>query len=186
MIKAVFGYGNKVLRKTAKEVDEDYKDLPALIATMFETMEASEGVGLAAPQIGLSLRLFVIDASPMVEDYPEAEDFRKVFINPIIVEESGEEWTFQEGCLSVPGIREDVIRKSKIVINYLNEKFEEIEEEYDGICARVIQHEYDHLEGVLFVDRLNPLKKRLLKGKLTNIEKGTVLVEYKMKFLVRR
>jgi len=186
MIKAVYGYGNQVLRKEAEEIDENYKGLSEVIANMYETMEYSDGVGLAAPQIGLPIRLFVIDADVMSDDYPEAAGFRRTFINPIMVSESGEEWPFQEGCLSVPGIREDVIRKSTIVLNYLNEDFEEVEEEFSGICARVIQHEYDHLEGILFVDRLNPLKKRLLKGKLTNIEKGTVPVNYKMRFYNRR
>ncbi len=186
MIKAVYTYGNQVLRKEAEEIDENYEGLSELIQNMFETMENANGVGLAAPQVGLDIRLFVIDATPFDEDYPEAKDFKKVFINPILVEESGEEWAFNEGCLSVPGINEDVMRKSNVILNYLNEDFEEIEEEFSGILARIIQHEYDHLEGILFIDRLNPLKKQLIKGKLTNIEKGKVPTDYRTKLPKKR
>lgn len=182
MIKHILAYGNPVLRKIAKEIDSSYSNLPELISSMFETMEASDGIGLAAPQIGLSIRLFTIDATTMAEDYPEAENFRRVFINPIILEETGPEWFFNEGCLSVPGLREDVLRKSQVTIKYVDENFNEKTEVLKGICARVVQHEYDHLEGKLFVDRVNPLKKRLIKARLSNIEKGKVPVSYKIKF----
>ena len=140
MIKHILAYGNPILRKIAKNIDASYSNLQELISSMFETMEASDGVGLAAPQIGLSIRLFVIDASTMVEDYPEAENFRKVFINPTIIEETGDEWFFNEGCLSVPGLREDVLRKSKVTIKYCDENFVEKTETFSGICARVVQH----------------------------------------------
>lgn len=182
MIKPIFAFGNPVLRKVAQNIKPDYAKLPELISSMFETMEASEGIGLAAPQIGLAIRLFVIDATTMEEDYPEAANFKKVFINPTIIEESGNEWAFNEGCLSVPGIREDIIRKSVIKITYFNENFKEHTDTFSGICARIIQHEYDHLQGKLFVDRVNPLKKRLIQGKLNNIEKGKVPVNYKIRF----
>ena len=186
MIKAIYTYGNQVLRKEAEEIDKNYEGLPELIKSMFETMENANGVGLAAPQVGLDIRLFVIDATPFDEDYPEAKDFKKVFINPILVEESGDEWAFSEGCLSIPGINEEVMRKSNIVLNYLNEDFEEIEEEFSGILARIIQHEYDHLEGILFIDKLSLLKKQLIKGKLTNIEKGKVSTDYRIKIPKKR
>ena len=182
MIKPIIAYGTPILRKVAQEIEASYKDLPALIQTMFDTMEASDGVGLAAPQIGLSIKLFVIDAEPMAEDHPEAANFKKVFINPSLLEETGEEWAFNEGCLSVPGIREDVLRKPTIKMKYYDENFNEKVEIFTGICARIIQHEYDHLLGKLFVDHVTPLKKRLLHGRLTNIEKGKVPVDYKIKF----
>ncbi len=182
MVKPVYGYGNSVLRKHAEEIDESYEDLQLLIDTMFETMNVSDGVGLAAPQIGLSIRLFIIDASSMVEDYPEAEDFKKVFINPEIIELSGEEWRFVEGCLSVPGIREEISRPSQVTIKYYDESFTEHITTYSGIIARIIQHEYDHLEGKLFIDHVNPLRKKLLKKQLVAIEKGTVPIDYRMKF----
>ena len=149
---------------------------------MFETMYSSKGVGLAAPQINKSIRLFVIDASPFADEYPELEGWKKVFINPQILVEEGEEWDFNEGCLSIPGIREDVERKPELILEYEDENFELHEEKFDGVVARVIQHEYDHLEGILFTDHLSPLKKRLLKGKLNDISKGIVDVNYKMKF----
>ncbi|HON52205.1 MAG TPA: peptide deformylase [Bacteroidales bacterium] len=182
MIKPIVAYGHPVLRKVAQNIDANYPQLQELITNMFETMEASDGVGLAAPQIGLAIRLFVIDASSMVEDYPEAENFKRVFINPTILEEKGEEWYFNEGCLSVPGIREDVQRKSIVTLEYFDETFTKKTEDFTGICARIIQHEYDHLQGKLFVDRVNPLKKRLLQARLHNIEKGKVPVNYKIKF----
>ena len=159
---------------------------------MFDTMNDARGVGLAAPQIGKALRLFIIDASPFADDEAEDEEeakeneflktFRRVFINPIIEEESGEEWGFEEGCLSIPGIREEVFRKENVIISYYNEDFELVEEELSGLAARVVQHEYDHIEQTLFTDYLSPLKKRLLKRKLTDISKGIVPVKYKMKF----
>jgi peptide deformylase len=182
MILPIVAYGDPVLKKEAEEIAEDYPFLEELIDNMFETMYEAEGVGLAAPQIGKSIRLFIVDASPFEDEEPELKDFKKVFINPIIVEEEGQEWNFNEGCLSIPGIREDVKRQPKITIEYYNEKFELIEETYEGIAARIIQHEYDHVEGILFTDLINPLKRRLLKGRLNNISKGNVKVPYRMKF----
>ncbi|PRD53703.1 peptide deformylase [Sphingobacterium gobiense] len=184
----IVAYGDPILRKKAEEIDEDYPNLKELISDMFETMYAARGVGLAAPQVGLPIRLFVIDASPFAEDDEDGEgdpalkDFKKVLINPIIIEEKGEKWGFNEGCLSIPDINEDVIRPSQVVINYLDEDFEEHEVELSGLAARVVQHEYDHIEGKLFVDKLSPLKKAMLKGKLEAISKGMVQVGYKMKF----
>ena len=184
----IVAYGDPILRKKTEEIDEDYPNLKELIADMFETMYAARGVGLAAPQVGLPIRLFVIDASPFAEDEEGAEadsvlkDFKKVLINPIIIEEKGEKWGFNEGCLSIPDINEEVQRLSHVVINYLDEDFEEHEVELSGLAARVVQHEYDHIEGKLFIDKLSPLKKAMLKGKLENISKGLVDVEYKMKF----
>jgi peptide deformylase len=184
MILPIVAYGTAVLRKETEEIDENYPDLDILIADMFETMYAAKGVGLAAPQIGKAIRLFIVDASGFNEDdeHPELADFKRVFINPIIVEESGKEWKFEEGCLSIPGIREDVIREPNVTIEYYNEKFELIEETLDGISARVIQHEYDHIEATLFTDKINPLRKRLIKGKLNDIAKGNIKVNYRMKF----
>lgn len=184
MILPIVAYGTPVLREETEEIDKNYPDLKLLIEDMWETMYASKGVGLAAPQIGKAIRLFVIDASGFNEDgdHPELEGFKRVFINPIIVEETGKEWKFEEGCLSIPGIREDVSRKPKVTIEYYNEKFELIEETIDGIAARVVQHEYDHIEGVLFTDKINPLRKRLIKGKLNDIAKGNIKVNYRMKF----
>ncbi len=184
MILPIVAYGTAVLREETEEIDKDYPDLDLLIEDMFETMYAAKGVGLAAPQIGRAIRLFIIDASGFNEDdeYPELEDFKRVFINPIIIEESGKEWKFEEGCLSIPGIREDVSRQPTVTIEYYNEKFELVEETLDGIAARVIQHEYDHIEATLFTDKINPLRKRLIKGKLNDIAKGNIQVKYRMKF----
>ena len=182
MILPIVAYGDPVLKKEAEEIDKDYPFLGELIENMWETMYKAEGVGLAAPQIGKSIRLFIVDASPFEEDEPELKDFKKIFINPIIVEEEGKEWSFNEGCLSIPTIREDVSRKPKIVIEYFDRDFNLVEETYEGIAARIIQHEYDHIEGILFTDLINPLKKRLLKSKLNNISKGNVKVPYRMKF----
>lgn len=184
MILPIVAYGTPVLREETEEIDKNYPDLGLLIEDMWETMYASKGVGLAAPQIGKAIRLFIVDASGFNEDgdHPELEGFKRVFINPIIVEETGKEWKFEEGCLSIPGIREDVSRQPNVTIEYYNENFELIEETIDGIAARVIQHEYDHIEGVLFTDRINPLRKRLIKGKLNDIAKGNIKVNYRMKF----
>ena len=185
----ILAYGHPTLRKVAKDISPDYPDLQKLIDEMFEAMYESSGVGLAAPQIGKSIRLFVIDAEPFAELDEELSNADKaqlkgqrVFINAEILEESGKEWAFTEGCLSIPGINEDVMRQEKIKIKYLDREFNEHIEEIDGILARVIQHEYDHLEGILFTDHLSSLKKRLLKRKLENISKGKVNVDYKMKF----
>lgn len=193
MILPIVAYGDPVLKKMAEEIDQNYEGLSALIDNMFETMEKAHGVGLAAPQIGKSIRLFIVDARPFAEDKDLSEEerkelssFRKVFINPIITEESGDEWGFEEGCLSIPNIREEVFRNETIEIEYYNEKWELLTETYDGIAARVIQHEYDHIEGILFTDYLSPLKKRFLKKKLTNISKGNTSVDYRMKFPAKK
>lgn len=186
MIRPIIAYGDPVLRKKAVEIDEDYPDLNLVIEDMFETMYHSQGVGLAAPQIGLSIRLFIVDAAPFVDEDEEDTDglrnFKRVFINPIIIEETGTSWKFEEGCLSIPGIREDVSRQPDIIVEYYNEKFELVEEKLSGLAARVVQHEYDHIEGVLFIDKINPLKKQLIKGKLADITKGNIKVNYRMKF----
>lgn len=172
MIYPIYVYGSSVLRKVAEDITADYEALPQLISDMFQTMYESDGVGLAAPQIGKSIRLFVIDASAFCEDYPEADNFKKVFINASIYERFGEDELFEEGCLSVPQIRENVSRKTQIRIRYMDETFQQHDEVFEGICARVIQHEYDHIDGKLFVDHLSPLRKRLLKSRLTRISKG--------------
>ncbi len=183
MMYPIYVYGSAVLRKKAENIDKNYENLPKLIDDMFVSMYASEGVGLAAPQIGKSIRLFVIDASAFDEDYPEAKDFKKVFINAEIYEFSGNDELFEEGCLSVPGIRENVSRKDTIRMKYLDENFVEHDEQFSGICSRVIQHEYDHLEGRVFVDHLSPLRKRLLKSKLMKITKGDFKSNYPCKLV---
>ncbi len=184
MIYPIVVYGNPVLKKKAKDIEQESFDVKKLVEDMFETMYAASGVGLAAPQIGKSIRLFIVDGSPMDgEDGEEAmEDFKKVFINPEIIEEAGEEWDFEEGCLSIPNIREDVSRQEEVTIRYLDENWEEHTETFTGLKARIIQHEYDHIEGVLFTDHLTSFKKRLLKGKLGNISKGKVTAGYKLAF----
>ncbi len=191
MILPIRAYGDPVLKKVAQDIEPGHPGLEQLIADMYETMYAANGVGLAAPQIGQSLRLFVVDASPFAEDEEgkptedaHLKDFKKVFINPYIVEEEGEEWPFEEGCLSIPNIREEVFRLPRIVLQYQDEQFKEHEEEFDGFAARVIQHEHDHLDGVLFTDHLNPLRKRLIQGKLRDITRGKTDVRYKMRFPV--
>lgn len=181
MIYPVVVYGHPVLRKVADEIKQDYENLNEIIANMWETMYHSDGIGLAAPQIGKSIRLFVIDADPLKDEFPELEGMKKVFINAQIELLESKEVTESEGCLSLPTIREEVTRPSKIRIKYVDENFELKDEVYEGFAARVIQHEYDHIEGTLFVDYLNPLKKRLLKGKLTKISKGDVKVNYRIK-----
>lgn len=189
MILPIIAYGDPVLRKLGKEIDQDYPNLSELIANMKETMHNAKGVGLAAPQIGKAIRLFIIDASPF-EDNEELEfeerkflkDFKGIFINPEILEESGDEWAFGEGCLSIPNINEDVFREETIEIEYLDESFQAQKRTLNGLAARIFQHEYDHIEGVLFTDKLSTLKKRLLKKKLDNISKGKVEVDYRMKF----
>lgn len=188
MILPIRAYGDAVLRKKAQDISSDYPELRELISNMFETMDAAHGIGLAAPQIGLDIRLFVIDVSPLADDEDyleiahELKDFKKVFINAKIVEESGNEWKFNEGCLSIPDVREDVARKETILIEYWDENFVKHTETYSDIRARVIQHEYDHIEGVLFTDRLSPLKKKIIKGKLGKIAAGEINVGYKMRF----
>lgn len=187
MILPIVAIGDPVLKKVADKIDKNYEGLSSLIEDMFETMYNASGVGLAAPQIGKSIRLFVIDASPFAEDEEEGTEmlkgFKKVFINAEILEEKGEEWGFNEGCLSIPGIREEVFRQEKLTIRYFDENFKEHKETYDGYAARIIQHEYDHIEGILFTDHISPLRKRLLKRKMEEISKGEVDVAYKMKFV---
>lgn len=179
MVLPVVVYGHPVLRKVAKDIDPDYENLDQVVFDMFETMYDSDGIGLAAPQVGKSIRLFVIDASPLEDEEPEMKDFKKAFINPRIVEKSGDVSAFNEGCLSIPNLREEVVREPKINITYYDEEFNFYDEEYDGTLSRIIQHEYDHLEGVMFTDLVSPLKRRLIKGKLMAISKGKFEASYK-------
>lgn len=183
MILPVIVYGNPILRKVSENITPAYPKLNDIIKNMWDTMYVADGVGLAAPQIGYSIRLFVIDGTSLAEDDPLCDGFKRTFINANIVEESGDAWAFNEGCLSLPGVREDVNRKAKIKIQYQDENFNTVVEELDGIRARIVQHEYDHLEGKLFIDHINMLRKRLLKKKLSNIEIGNVDVTYKIKVL---
>ncbi|AQG81537.1 peptide deformylase [Spirosoma montaniterrae] len=188
MILPITAYGDPLLRKRAKDIEPGSVDVKTLSENMFETMYAASGVGLAAPQIGQSLRIFVVDGQSLNDDEKEEDidtsvvGFKKVFINPEIVEEAGDDWGFEEGCLSIPGIRGEVVRPEIVVIRYFDIDWNEHEEEYDGMAARIIQHEYDHLEGKLFTDYLTPLKRQLIKRKLTDITKGKTDAEYKMKF----
>lgn len=189
MILPITAYGDPTLRKVGTTISSDYPNLEGLIEDMFETMYNAHGVGLAAPQIGLPIRLFVIDATAYdddEEDIPDHKGFKKVFINAQLLEEDGKEWPFNEGCLSIPEIREDVNRKESIRIAYYDEYFNKHEEEYSGIIARIIQHEYDHIEGKLFVDKISPIKKRLIAKKLDAITKGLIRPDYKMKFPSQR
>lgn len=189
MILPIVAYGDPVLRKVGTDVASDYPKLKELLANMWETMYNAKGVGLAAPQIGLPIRIFLVDTTPFADDEGLSEEeqkaldgFKKTFINAKIEEEEGEEWVFNEGCLSIPDIREDINRKPTVRISYLDENFNSHTETYDGLLARVIQHEYDHIEGILFTDKLSALKKRLLKGRLTNISKGKISADYRMRF----
>ena len=189
MILPIVAYGDPVLRKVAVAIDATYPDLEKLITNMKETMYNASGVGLAAPQIGKAIRLFLIDASPFAEDDDLSEEertvlksFNRVFINPKILEEDGEEWLFNEGCLSIPEVREDVSRQPKITIEYQDENFTIHTETLEGLAARVFQHEYDHIEGILFTDKLSTLKKRIIKKKLENISKGKISADYRMRF----
>ncbi len=187
MILPVIAYGDPVLKKMGEEISKDYPGLNDLIDNMFETMYNAHGVGLAAPQIGKSLRLFIIDADPFSEDEPELEGFKEVFINPVITKEEGEEWLFNEGCLSIPEVREDVSRKAVIHVEYYNSNFEKQTKTFKGLAARIIQHEYDHVEGVLFTDLLSPLRKKLISKRLDNIRLGKIRPDYRMKYYkVRR
>ncbi|MDP4239489.1 MAG: peptide deformylase [Bacteroidota bacterium] len=181
MILPIYTYGNAVLRKHTELVTADYPELNTLINNMYETMYHAEGVGLAAPQVGLSIRLLVIDLAPFEEDDPELAAFKVVMINPTILERSAKEVNGEEGCLSIPGIHENVMRAEKIKIKYLDADFVEHTEEFEGYKARVVQHEYDHLEGHLFTDRVTPIRRQLLKSKLTNIVKGKGTFKYKVK-----
>ena len=189
MILPIVAYGDPVLKKVAAEISSDFPNLDTLIADMWETMYHAEGVGLAAPQIGKSISLFVIDGAPFSkdEDLTPAEQvqltsFKKVFINAKILEEAGVVWSFTEGCLSIPDIREDVQRHEELTIRYQDEKFDWHTEKFTGLAARIVQHEYDHIEGVLFTDKLSSLKKRLIKGKLDKIAKGLTQADYRMKY----
>jgi peptide deformylase len=185
MIYPVTVYGDPLLRKKAAPINKSYEKLEEIIENMWETMYHSEGVGLAAPQVGLPIRLFLVDATSGADEEPELKDFKKVFINPEILETSGVEWIMNEGCLSLPEIREDVKRLDTVKIKYFDENFEPHEEVYTGYAGRIIQHEYDHLEGVLFIDYLSPLRKRLLKSKLHNIAVGKVQPHYRIKIPVK-
>ncbi|MFB6305974.1 MAG: peptide deformylase [Flavobacteriales bacterium] len=187
MVIPIRAYGDPILKKDCEEIDEDYPELQELINNMFETMYEAKGVGLAAPQVGKSIRLFVVDGTAFADGDPngnmeELRGFKRVVINPVILESSEDEWVFKEGCLSIPAIREEVTRPSSITIEYYDENFELVEEELDGYHARIVQHEYDHVHGILFTDHLSPLRKRLLKRNLQEISKGNVDVDYKMKF----
>ena len=182
MILPIFAYGQPVLKKVAEEIDKSYPELEQLIENMWETMYKADGVGLAAPQIGLPIRLFVVDTIQTKEEEEKDQGIKKVFINAEKVEESGKEWAYEEGCLSIPDIRGDVNRPPQLKLRYQDENFQEHVEVFTGINARVIQHEYDHIDGILFVEHLKPIKKRRIKRKLDNIRKGNIDVEYKMKF----
>jgi len=183
MILPIVAYGDQILKQEAEEIEADFPQLQTLIDNMFETMYKSEGVGLAAPQIGQSIRVFIIDASKMDE---ELKGLKRIFINPEVVELSGEEWEYEEACLSIPFIREKISRPDAVLINYLDENFEEHEEWFTGLAGRIVQHEYDHIEGILFTDHLSALKRRMLKRKLADISKGEIDVEYRMKFPLRK
>lgn len=182
MILPIFAYGQPVLKKKAADINSEYPDLDKLIADMWETMYFAHGVGIAAPQIGLSIRLFVIDSIQIMEDDKKEEGIKKVFINAQIIEETGDLWAYEEGCLSIPDIRGDVERTKKVRIQYYDENFVKHDEIYEGINARVIQHEYDHIDGVLFVEKLKPLKKKLIQRRLNDIKTGKVKADYKLKF----
>jgi len=188
MILPIIGYGNPILKITSKDINNSYPNLKKLINDMYETMYNANGVGLAAPQIGKSIRLFIIDTAPFLNideneiEGIKVESIKQTFINPVIIQESGDSWSFEEGCLSIPHIREDVKRKSDINIEFYDENFTLNKKSFSGIVARVIQHEYDHIQGILFTDKLTSFKKRLLKNKLNNIEKGNIDIDYLMDF----
>jgi peptide deformylase len=187
MTLPIVAYGAAVLRKVSEPISADYPNLAKLIEDMWETMYDSNGVGLAAPQINRAIRLFVMDSQQIFENaepedanFPDAPGIKRVFINAEIVELSGKEWVYNEGCLSIPKIREDVVRHEKVTLKYMDESFVEKVETFDGMTARIILHEYDHIEGKLFIDYIKPLKKKMLQGKLNDIHKGKVRVDYKM------
>ena len=193
MILPIVGYGDPVLRKVGTEVTKEYPNLNETIANMYETMYNASGVGLAAPQVGLPIRLFIVDTDPFSdsddvtkEEAAQLKGFKKTFINAKMIKEEGEEWGFNEGCLSIPDVREDVYRNRNITIEYYDENFNKKTEEYDGLIARVIQHEYDHIEGVLFTDKISSLKKQLIKKKLQNIMEGKAHPDYRMKFIAKK
>ena len=189
MILPIIAYGHPVLKRKAEVINKDYPKLKELIENMFETMYNASGVGIAAPQIGLSIRLFIVDTNPFAEDDSlsdndrnQLKSFKKIFINPVIIDEKGDEWSFEEGCLSIPNIREGVLRQKQITIQYHDENFNKHTDSFDGLLARVIQHEYDHIEGVLFTDKLSSFKKQLLKKKLLKISSGKLSFDYDMKY----
>ena len=184
MILPIVAVGSPILRKKCVEISPDYPELEMLLENIWETMYEAHGVGLAAPQINKAIRLFLIDTTPFLDDEKETEEVivKQVFINARILEETGEEWDFNEGCLSIPDVREDISRKPRITIEYFDENFEKHTDTYDGLTARVIQHEYDHINGILFTDKISALRKRMIKGKLLDISKGKVNVAYKMRF----
>lgn len=193
MVLPIIGYGDPVLRKKCVDVAQDDPNLKQIVADMYETMYNAYGVGLAAPQVGLAIRVFVVDASPFADDdelskeeQEQLSNFKKTFINPTILKEEGEEWGFNEGCLSIPEVREDVYRHERITIEYYDEDFNKHTDVFDGLAARVIQHEYDHIEGILFTDRISSLKKRLIQKKLQNIMEGKTRPDYKMKFVAKK
>ena len=185
MILPILAYGSPILKRKSKEISLNHPNLDVLINNMFETMYSAHGVGLAAPQIGQDIRLFIIDTSPFCEQEEGFVSVKKIFINANILQESGKEELFNEGCLSIPDIREDISRKPNVVIEYLDQNFNLCKESYTGINARVIKHEYDHVEGVLFIDRISSLRKRMIKSKLINISKGKIDVDYRMSFPVK-
>ena len=196
MVLPIVVYGDPVLRKKCVDIEKSHENLPALIQNMYETMYEANGVGLAAPQVGKAIRLFVIDASPFAEvdedeepeftaeEMKQMDGFKKTFINAVITNEDGEEWKFNEGCLSIPKIREDVLRKPDLTIEYYDEHFKKHKETYNGVIARVIQHEYDHIEGILFTDKISPFKRKMISGKLADISKGKFRADYKTKVFI--
>jgi peptide deformylase len=186
MILPITAYGHPVLKKVAEEIETDYDGLEAFIADMFETMYAAGGIGLAAPQVNRSIRIFIVDATSLADEHPELASFKRIFINPFMLEETGNIATIEEGCLSIPKIRENVDRKEEILLEYYDENWDFHEETFTGMAARIIQHEYDHLEGKLFVERIGALRKTLLNRKLQDITKGNITTDYRMLFPVRK
>jgi peptide deformylase len=196
MVLPIVVYGDPVLRKKCVDIEKSHENLSTIIQNMYETMYEANGVGLAAPQVGKAIRLFVIDASPFAEvdedeepeftaeEMKQMDGFKKTFINAVITNEEGEEWKFNEGCLSIPKIREDVLRKPNLTIEYYDENFKKHKETYNGVIARVIQHEYDHIEGILFTDKISPFKRKMISGKLTDISKGKFRADYKTKVFI--
>jgi peptide deformylase len=184
MILPIIAFGAQILRKKCENITADYPELDLLLVNMWETMYEASGIGLAAPQVNKAIRLFLIDTTPFIDDDEESEEevVKKVFINARVIEETGDKWIFNEGCLSIPDLREDIIRRSSITIEYFDENFKKHTDIFDGLTARVIQHEYDHINGVLFIDKVSPLRKRMIKGKLIDISKGMVSTSYKMRF----
>ena len=186
MILPIYLYGHPILRKVTKDISPDYPNLKTLLDNMFETMYNADGIGLAAPQIGLEDRILVVDLAPYSEDNPSFKDFKKIFINAYIIERDGEEESVEEGCLSVPAIHEKVLRKNRIRIQYLDENFQTHDEVYEGFKARVIQHEYDHLEGVTFIDHVSGIRKQMIRSKLNKITAGIVNCSYRVKAVSKK